>query len=55
MLVTQTCNHTYLGVRDQENHGAKTFPGKCYQNTILKKTHHKKCGGVTQVVRAPTW
>jgi hypothetical protein len=40
--VTHTCNPSYSGGRDQEDHDSKSVQAKSSRNCILKKTHHKK-------------
>jgi hypothetical protein len=41
-LVAHTCNPSYTGGRDQEDHGLKTAQANSLQDPILKKTLHKK-------------
>jgi hypothetical protein len=37
-----SCHPSYSGVRDQENQGSKPAQANSSQDSILKKTHHKK-------------
>jgi hypothetical protein len=40
--VAHTCNPSYSGGRDQEDHGSKPAQANSLQDPILKKTHHKE-------------
>jgi hypothetical protein len=47
--MAHTYNPSYLGGRDQEDHGSKPASGNSSQDPI-KKAHHEKAGGVAQGV-----
>jgi hypothetical protein len=56
-MVTHTCNPSYSGVRDQEDHGSKPAWANSLQDPILKKTtktHHKKGLLEELTVKAPS-
>jgi hypothetical protein len=40
--VTYSCNPSYLGGRDQEDHGLRPAQANSSQDPILKNTQHKK-------------
>jgi hypothetical protein len=40
--VAHTCNISYSGGRDQEDHSSKPDPANSLQDSVLKKTLHKK-------------
>jgi hypothetical protein len=40
--VAHTCDPSYSGGRDQEDHGSKPACAKSSVGPYLKKTHHKK-------------
>jgi hypothetical protein len=40
--VAHTCNPSYSGSRDQEDHGSKPAQAKELPRPYLEKTHHKK-------------
>jgi hypothetical protein len=42
LLVTHACDPHLPGGRDQEDHGLKPAQANSSQDTISKKTHHKK-------------
>jgi hypothetical protein len=44
--MAHTCNPSYSGGRDQENHGLKPAPTNSLQDPISKKTITKKRAGV---------
>jgi hypothetical protein len=44
MLVAHACNPSYSGGSDQEDSGLKPALAKSSQDSILKKTQHKKMG-----------
>jgi hypothetical protein len=46
VLVAHTCNPSYSGGRDQEDHGSKPAQAKSSQDLLKKKTFTKKrvCG-----------
>jgi hypothetical protein len=46
MPVANVCNLSYLGGRDQENHGLKPAWANSSQDPILKTPITKKAGGV---------
>jgi hypothetical protein len=50
MPVTHTCNSSYLGSRDQEDHSSKPSRTDSSQDPILKNTNTKRVGGVAQVI-----
>jgi hypothetical protein len=51
VLVAHTCNPSYPGDRDQEDHDLKPTLGKLFTRPTSKKTHHKKrSGGVAKVL-----
>jgi hypothetical protein len=43
--VAHSCNPSYLGGRDQEDHCSKPPQANGLQDPILKKTHHTKRAG----------
>jgi hypothetical protein len=47
-LVAHTCNPSYSGDRDQEDHGLKPAQANSLRDLILKK--HQRAGGVAQSV-----
>jgi hypothetical protein len=47
-LVAYTCNPSYSGGRDQEDHGSKPAWANCSRDPISKKHFTKKGGGVAQ-------
>jgi hypothetical protein len=51
-MVAHVCNPSYLGGRDQEDHGSKPIWENSSQDPILKKTNTKEgcTGGVAQGV-----
>jgi hypothetical protein len=53
--MAHSCNPSYLGGRDQEDHGSKPALSKQLLRPHLKKSNHKKkrAGGVAQAVRVP--
>jgi hypothetical protein len=49
--VAHTCNPSYSGGRDKEEHSSKSAPGKQLTRPYLEDIHHKKrAGGVAQGV-----
>jgi hypothetical protein len=40
--MAHTCNPSYSGGRDQEDHGSKPVQANSLCDPILKKNHHKK-------------
>jgi hypothetical protein len=40
--VAHACNPSYIGSRDQEDHGSRPAWANSLGDSILKKTHHKK-------------
>jgi hypothetical protein len=44
-LVAHTCNPTYSGGRDQEDHGSKPAWANSLRDPILKKPHYKRRAG----------
>jgi hypothetical protein len=54
--MAHTCNPSYSGGRDQEDHSLKPALANSSRDPILKKpiSHtHKRAGGVAQVVGVP--
>jgi hypothetical protein len=45
MIIAHTCNPSYSGGRDQEDHGSKPSLGKLSARPYLEKAHHKKRAG----------
>jgi hypothetical protein len=49
--MAHTCNSSYSGDRDQEDHGSKPACANSYRDPILKKTLHKnRASGMAQGV-----
>jgi hypothetical protein len=48
--VAHSCNLSYSGGRDQEDHGSKTAQANISQDPITKILNQKMAGGVAQVV-----
>jgi hypothetical protein len=48
--VAHTCNPSYSGDRDQEDHDLKPILTDSSQDPIFKKNHKKRAGGVAQDV-----
>jgi hypothetical protein len=42
LLVAHTCNYSYSGGRDQEDHSSKSELGKSFARLYLEKIQHKK-------------
>jgi hypothetical protein len=40
--VAHTCNPSYSGGREQEDHGLKLVQANCLRDPILKKNYHRK-------------
>jgi hypothetical protein len=55
--MAHTYNPSYSGSRDQEDRGSKQAPGKLFERPYLKKkkTHHKKRGWWSKVVKVPAY
>jgi hypothetical protein len=49
MLVAHTCNPSYSGGRDQEDHGSKPAWGNSSHDPVSTKPITKRAGGVDQV------
>jgi hypothetical protein len=45
VLVAYSCNPSYSGSRDQEDHGSRPDRANSPRNTISKKPSHKKRAG----------
>jgi hypothetical protein len=41
-MVAHSCNPSYSGDGDEEDHSSKPAPGKQFPRPYLKKRHHKK-------------
>jgi hypothetical protein len=50
MPVAHTCNPSYSGGRDQEDHSLKTAPANSLRDPISKKPFKKRAGGVARGV-----
>jgi hypothetical protein len=48
--VADTCNPSFSGDRDQEEHGSKTARANSSRDPILKIPNTKRAGGVAQSV-----
>jgi hypothetical protein len=48
--VAHTCNPSYSGSRDQEDHGSKPAWANSSRDPISKNPSQKRAGGATQVV-----
>jgi hypothetical protein len=46
--VAHTCNPSYSGGRDQEDHGSKPAQANSSQDPVLKIPNTKRAGGVAQ-------
>jgi hypothetical protein len=49
-LGAHTCNPSYSGGRNQEDHGSKPAQGNSLRDPITKKKSQKRPGGVAQEV-----
>jgi hypothetical protein len=50
VLVAHTCNPSYSGGRDQEDHGSKPAQANSVRDPILKIPNTKRVGGMAQGV-----
>jgi hypothetical protein len=48
--MAHTCNPSYSGGRDQEDHGSKPVLENSSQDPVLKNPSQKRAGGVVQGV-----